>query len=205
MAKKVDNDIIDYNALCNELKRTRLPILTLDKKWLDLFEEGKTKEIMRLEKELNNVVKVQGRINSEREDLKNLKRNLMSEIVVNMDAVGNSRIAKKMEKSKQLIEEINDKLILIEDNELSLPTQVRDANVNLAAEGVKEICKKSIKNDEDISYLEEWIEETRIELKKKILLRQKKLEENERINNYLDGTIGRDLINKYKNHLKSQD
>ncbi len=194
MAKKENNNVEEYNALCNELKRTRLPILTLDKRWLNLFEENKSKEIMRLEKELNNAVKVQGRINTERESLKNLKKKLMSEIVVNMDATENSRIAKKMERSKQLIEEINDKLILIEDDELSLPTQIRDANANLATEGVMELCKKNIKNEEDIAYLEKWIEETRIELKKKILLRQKKIEENERINNYLDGTIGRDLI-----------
>ncbi len=63
-----------------------IPILTLDNKWHRLLKEiGETKEMRRLQDELNDLIKYQGKINTEEKDLKKIKNNLMSEIVKNMN------------------------------------------------------------------------------------------------------------------------
>lgn len=203
MARRADDDI-DYDAIYNELMLMNIPLLTLDKGWHDLFFEGKSKEIEKLERELNNALKSQGRINSEREELNRLKQTLMKQIVDNMDAGDNSKASRKVEKSRDLIEEINDKLILIEDKQLSTPDNIREANTKLLMEGMDELCRRTGKNEEEIDELEGLIENARIELKKKILLRQQKIEENEMINKYLNRTVGRKMVRRYEEYLREE-
>lgn len=202
MSKKA-YDEINYETLYDELRMINMPILTLDKGWHDLFWEGKSKEIQRLEKELTNALKGQGKVKSDREELNTLKKTLMKQIVDNMDAGENSRASKKLEKSKQLIEEINDKLILLEDRQLDLPEEIQDANARLMMAGMKEVLTSAMENNDDIDELESEIEEMKTELKKKILLRRQKIEENEIIYKYLNRTVGRGLVGKYEEYLKS--
>ena len=143
----------EYEELYNQLKRLNIPLLTLDKNWHDLFPEGKPDEIEKLEKEVNNALKNRGKARTEKEELNNLKQTLLKQIVDNMDAEENSRASKKVEKSKKLIEEINDKLILIEDRELSLPDELQEANTKLFMEGMEELFGKVIQNKKDMDCL----------------------------------------------------
>ena len=78
MSKKA-YDEINYETLYDELRMINMPILTLDKGWHDLFWEGKPKEIQRLEKELTNALKGQGKVKSDREELNSLKKTLMKQ------------------------------------------------------------------------------------------------------------------------------
>lgn len=199
MARK-ENEIT-YEEIYNELLGKYIPILTLNKKWHDLFFDGKSKEILSLEKELNDLLKGQGKNNTDKEDLTNLKKQLLKEIVANMDAGENSRAAKKIDKSVDLVEDINNKLILVEDRFLSIPNEIQETNTKLLLEGMSELCAKTLQDKEDIENLNQLIEETRIELKKKILLRQQKAEEYERINKFLDNTVGRKFKKKYEEYL----
>jgi len=180
------------------IKKSKLPILTLDKRWLNFFVEEKPDRIVELEKGLNYILKSQGNVNSQREDLKRLKKTLMIEIVNNMDPEKDSRAEKKLIKSKELIDDINDKLILIEDRELSIPKSLNETNAILALEGLKVLEEKTRNNNNDIENLTESIEELRIELKKKILLKQKKEEENDKIFSYLNSLFGRDIVRRYQ-------
>ncbi len=51
------------------LKDKQIPVLTLDNKWHKLFgRSSATKEIQRLEKELNNLLKRQGKLTNEIKD-----------------------------------------------------------------------------------------------------------------------------------------
>ena len=75
----------------------------------------------------------------------------MNEIVQNMNSPENTRADKKIRKSKELIEEINDKLILLEDEELDLPSKFDEANAELALESMKEIFDRYEENEEDIT------------------------------------------------------
>ena len=202
MARKT-YDEIDYEALYNELRMINIPVLTLDKGWHDMFWDGKPKEVQKLEKELTNALKGQGKVKNDREELNSLKKTLLKQILDNMDAEENSIASKKVEKSRQLIDEINDKLILLEDRQLDLPEEIQDTNARLMMAGLKEVLGTTVQNTEDIKELETEIQEMKAELKAKILLRVQKIEENEAVYKYLNRTVGRGFVRKYEEYLKS--
>ena len=59
----------------------------------------------------------------------------------------------KMAKSRELINDINDKLILLEDEELSLPRELREANAELGLEGLSVMYESINDFEEDIEEL----------------------------------------------------
>jgi hypothetical protein len=204
MAKR-EYDIVTKEEIIELIKRSRLPVLTLDRKWLNIFNtDEKSDEIAILEKKVNTSLKSQGTINTKRDELISLKKTLMKEIVSNMDAEENSRARKKVDKSKELIEDINDELLLLQDKELDVPSNINNANALLAYQSLEEIYNKIKKNDDDIDSLEKWIDETRIELKKRILVREKKREENELMDKYISDTFHPEVVRQYKKYREEQ-
>lgn len=202
MAKrKNDEEYIDLDDIIQRIKRKRIAPLTLDVKWQAIFNTpDKPANIAKLEKQLNDVIKRQGGINNDKKDLKRIKKKLMLEIVENMDSEEDSRADKKVRKSKELIEDINDKLILLEDEELDIPDNMADINAQLMLESMDEILDSYEANEDDIEVLESWINETRIELKKRVLLLQKKKEENEMMERYLLDMVDTDIIRDYRKY-----
>ncbi len=204
MAKR-EYDIVTKEEIIELIKKSRLPVLTLDRKWLNIFNtDEKSDEIAILEKKVNTSLKSQGTINTKRDELIGLKKTLMKEIVSNMDAEENSRARKKVDKSKELIEDINDELLLLQDKELDVPSNINNANALLAYQSLEEIYNKIKKNDDDIDSLEKWIDETRIELKKRILVREKKREENELMDKYISDTFHPEVVRQYKKYREEQ-
>ena len=64
----------------------KIPILTLDNQWHKLFTQaGENEEIQALEEELNELLKRQGKANTELKSLNSLKKKLMQEIVSIME------------------------------------------------------------------------------------------------------------------------
>ncbi|MDE7272974.1 MAG: hypothetical protein K2N95_07925, partial [Lachnospiraceae bacterium] len=60
----------------------KIPILTLDNQWHKLFTQaGANEEIQRLEDNLNEILKRQGKLNTELKSLVSFKKTLMPEIV----------------------------------------------------------------------------------------------------------------------------
>ena len=81
------------------IQSKKIPVLTLDNKWHQLFTQtGITKEIKQLEKQLNDLLKKQGKMTTELKDLKKIKSNLMSEIMSSTEAIEKDEIDKKTEK-----------------------------------------------------------------------------------------------------------
>lgn len=206
MAKReYEYDTVTREDILKLIRRSGVPVLTLDKRWLDLFNnEEKSDEIKALEKKVNMSLKSQGTINSKRDELLDLKKTLMEKIVSNMDAEENSRARKKVDKSKELIDDINDELLLLQDKELDVPMNISDANARLAYRSLEEMYDKLKKNDEYIEDLEKWIEETRIELKKRILIREKKREENELMEKYISDIFHPEVIRQYRRYREEQ-
>lgn len=204
MAKR-EYDAVTKEEIIELIKKSKLPVLTLDRKWLNLFNnDEKSEEIKTLEKKVNTSLRSQGAINSKRDELIGLKKTLMKEIVSNMDADENSRARKKVNKSKELIEDINDELLLLQDRELDVPVNINNSNAMLAYQSLEEMYDRIKKNDEDIDNLEKWIDETRIELKKRILIREKKREENELMDKYISDTFHPEVIKQYKKYREEQ-
>mgnify|MGYP006341309995 CR=1 FL=1 len=77
-----------------------IPILTLDNKWYKLFKNlGEYPIILDKVKQLNDLLKRQGKLNTETKDIKSLKKRLMNEIVPLVDELeqnGDKSLEKKI-------------------------------------------------------------------------------------------------------------
>lgn len=181
------------------LKDKKIPILTLDNTWHRLFTQvDPSEEIVSLEKELNELLKMQGKVNSDTKDIKALKKRLMDEIVKLMDELGNGntkKIEKKLNENKRLIEECNEKLEKAEDDAFDIPKKINEVNYKLML-ATMEVCYEQIQdNNAEIEAVSKWIEAIRIELKKKVVIKQTKLKRNQNFYTYMHDIFGPDVIN----------
>ena len=176
------------------LEGKKIPVLSLDHKWYRLFTQIDTNsEIKHLEKELNELLKKQGKINTETKEIKSLKNKLMEEIrSSSMD--GDSEDLKKIEENKQLVEECNQKLESYQDEALDLPAQINEINKKLMI-ATMEVCYDDIKEGtEEINEISEWIDEIRVELKKKVVRKQEKQKRIQDLYAYMHDIFGADVI-----------
>lgn len=173
----------------------KIPVLTLDHKWHRLFTQIETNsEIKSLENELNELLKRQGKINTETKDIKKLKSKLMEEIrSSSMD--GEAELDPSIiEEKKKLVEECNEKLDSYQDEGLDLPAKINEVNKKLMI-ATMEVCYDDIKNGtEEINEISEWIDSIRVELKKKVVRKQEKQQRIQDLYAYMHDIFGADVI-----------
>lgn len=147
------------------LKGKKLPILTLDNKWYQLFTQHNSHpDTDALAEQLKALVAKQGKLNTDIKEIRKLKSKLMDEIVVGIDNTPLND--KEMEDHKRLINECNDKIDASQDELLDLPKQIDELNFQLMVQTM-DICYKAMaENTEEISRISDWITKVRIELKK---------------------------------------
>lgn len=176
------------------LQGKRIPVLTLDNKWHRLFALMEPdRELKRLEEELNSLLKLQGKMNTESKSIKKIKKKLMDEIVQLMerdDAAAN----KKVEENKRLIEECNQKLEEYQDRLLDIPREIDQANHALMLRTM-EMCYEVLKiNEKDIDEIGAWIAQVRIELKKNIIIKQEKEIKNHELYSFMHDIFGAEVV-----------
>ncbi|SFR75254.1 hypothetical protein [Anaeromicropila populeti] len=198
MAKKKEQNLEWLSILQNK----KVPILTLDPKWHELFPEHiKTNTIRELEKKVKELLKEQGKLVNDIKDMKKLKQRLMGQIVANMgegsEKSNEKSRAKKQDVSQKMILEINTKLEESNDQLLDMPYKIREANNLLLVECMKIWYENLSKNAEEIKALEQWIEKAREELKRNLLIKQDKEMMNEAIYTYMHDLLGSDTIDKF--------
>lgn len=180
------------------LKYHKIPILTLDVRWHELFPEHmKSSSVKALEKRLNTLVKRQGKLVTDNKDMKKLKKKLMHGIVDNMkvaEGIGTEEDKKKQETSQRLILEINDKMREADEELLNIPYEIQRANEDLMIESMKECYQKMKHHEQQIAVLAEEVEALRTELKEKLLLKQDMEMENERIYTYMHAIFGANVM-----------
>ena len=172
----------------------KIPVLTLDHKWHRLFTQIDTNsEIKSLENELNELLKRQGKINSETKEIKALKSELMEEMrSASMESDADSN--PKIEENKKLIDECNEKLDSYQDEALELPAQINEINKKLMI-ATMEVCYDDIKEGtEEINEISQWIDEIRVELKKKVVRKQEKQQRIQDLYSYMHDIFGADVI-----------
>lgn len=179
----------------------KIPILTLDNKWHQLFTQSEseyTSEIKNMEGELNALIKRQGKVSDENREIKKLKKKLMDEIVVLADELVRDPSSKKLEKRqdecKRLLTECNEKLDANEEEMVELPRQVNQINRKLMLATMEVCYQKLHKNTEEVEQIEEWINKVRRELKKKIIRKQEKEAKNHQLYSYMHDIFGADVI-----------
>jgi len=176
----------------------KIPVLTLDHKWHQLFTQTQPDQyIKHLEDELNELLKRQGKAKSESGRIKALKKKLMQEIVENAaDASmeNNEKAQKKTAESKRLIEECNEKLKEYEDELLFLPREIDRVNRELMLRTM-EVCYSRLKeNEKEIEENTQWINKARVELKKRLVRKQEKELMNQELYSYMHDIFGAEVI-----------
>lgn len=176
----------------------KIPILTLDHQWHKLFTQTEENpQIQALEELLNEYLKQQGRINTEIKSLNVYKKKLMTEIVYIMELPDSPEKERKMEENKRLIEETNAKLEDYRDELLELPKKIDDTNFELMI-ATMHICYDRIKqNTQDIEAINQWIQNFRMQLKRKVLLKQQKEVWNDELYSYMHAIFGPDVIDMF--------
>ncbi|MGN0513173.1 MAG: hypothetical protein ACI4GD_02755 [Lachnospiraceae bacterium] len=181
------------------LSKMNVPILTLDERYnIVMPDKDKTPQIRKLEAKVNALLKKQGKITNDIKEVKKIKARLLSEVVENMDDSGDgSERQKKMDKTQKLISEAKQKLEELEDSELEIPKEIKQANQELLLEFIQTCYGRLNTNREDIELLNKWINNTRIELKKKLVIKQEKELKNNDIYTYMHDLLGPDLIQMF--------
>lgn len=185
----------------------QLPLVILDERWHKLFpEEEKSARIKELEHMLGELLKRQGKITNDIKSVKAIKSKLMQEILNNADntELSEAKRQKLMNRDQKLILEAKEKLEKLEEEELELPGKIRDCNIALVIECV-EVCYNRIhQNYDDIQLLGKWINEARIELKKKVLIKQDKELKNNEIYSYMHDMLGPEMMEVFDTTTNSK-
>lgn len=185
---------LSENTFKSALENKKIPILTLDNKWHRLFTQTNSNaKIKQLESELNELLKRQGKLNTESKGIKKIKTKLMDEIVDLMDNEEKST-NKKLEDNKRLINECNEKIEAYQDELLDLPKEIDSVNKKLMIETMT-ICYQLLQeNTTEVEKIAEWITQVRIELKKNIIRKQEKELINQELYSYMHDLFGADVI-----------
>lgn len=171
--------------------------LVLDQKWHRLFAvHGKTDEIKALEKEVNLLLAKQGKLNNYLKDLKRLKGQLLDGIVQNMDDNIEKR-ERKLEENKRLIDEVNQKLDECEDELMDIPYRIHSTNDELMIQSMEYFYEKIRINRDSSLEIQEWIDKTRIELKRNIIRKQNCDINNREMYAYLHDVFGAAVIDLF--------
>lgn len=184
----------------NALYGKRLPILTLDNKWYRLLNKVGKAQVKSLETQLNELLKRQGKINTESKDIRKLKKKLMNDIVAMVDEAeqkGNKAMEKQIEKSKQLVEKYNETLEQYKDEEMELPGEIEKVNVQLMLATMENCYDTLQKNTEDIQEIAKWVAQIRIELKKQLIRKQEMEQKNLEIYSYMNDLFGADVVDLF--------
>lgn len=182
------------------LQGKNVPILTLDHKWYRLLDAEEREAVKDIEEQINALLKRQGKLNTEKKDIKKLKKKLMGEIVTMVDAAGDhptSAQTKKIEQHKQKIEESNEKLEEYEDELLDLPKQIDQLNIQLML-ATMEFCYADMQeNTEQIQEIARWVTKIRIELKKRLIKKQEMEQKNHAMYSYMNDIFGADVMDMF--------
>lgn len=186
---------ITYDKLKDNNAIRNIPVLTLDQRWYQLVPEvSKTDEIKFWEKRVNELLKRQGQVNDDLNEVKKIKAQLIQTVVNSMEEDDSPRHQKKMNQSQRLIREAKDKISSLENEEQELPAQLAEANRKLLVETAKMCYHKINENKSDLEVLDKWIDETRIKLKKNLLIKQDKENINEALYTGMHSIFGAEIM-----------
>ena len=187
-------------SFAEALKGKKLPILTLDNKWYKLLTPQARRQVSVYERQLNALLRRQGKLNTETKDIRKLKKQLMDEIMPLVDEADqnpNPLLDKKIEQNRKLLEECNEKLESYQEELLELPHKIDDVNVQLMLITM-DCCYETMKEStQEIKYISEWVAQTRVELKKRLIKKQEMEQRNHAIYSYMHDLFGAEVLDMF--------
>lgn len=182
------------------LQEKNIPILTLDNKWYKLLDEGTRAAAAGTQEQLNQLIRRQGKLNTETKEIRKLKKKLMKEIVEMADTAeqtGEKKVQKKMEQNRKLVEECSEKLRAYQDELLELPREIEKLNRRLMLITMEGCYDEMKENQREIDETSRWIGEIRVELKKRLVRKQELEQQNHRIYSYMHDVFGADVVDLF--------
>ena len=177
------------------LQGKKIPIISLDNKWYKLMAGIEhTPRMQELEEQLKNLLKRQGKINTDLKAINKAKAKLRDEIVNAMDEEGGKE---KQEDFSAQINVLNKQMEEYQDELLDLPKQIDAVNSELMLETM-EICYTVIaENTQHINEIADWIANIRVELKKNVVRKQECELKNQQMYSYMHDIFGPDVIDMF--------
>ena len=150
---------------------------------------------------MNALLARQGKLNNDLKEYKKLKNKLMNNIVQNMD-VSNTEITdeqrqKNQDEDKRLIDELNQKTEVAEEELLEIPKQIKAENNQLMLLSMEYFYSKIRVNQEEAQEIDAWIKQVRVDLKKNIIRKQNREINNREIYNYLHDILGSEVLDLF--------
>lgn len=183
----------EHDRLKKAVSSKKIPVVTLDNKWHKIWTMiEKPSEVKKLEEKLNELLRKQGKLNSENKDIKKLKKKMMDEIVVLMDSDEPDN-DKKVEENKRLIEECNQKLEKNEEEVGDIPKEIDEYNRDIMDITAALIYDVMHTNEKEIDRLADWIAGIRVELKKNVVRKQEMEIQNGVMYSYMHDIFGAEV------------
>lgn len=190
------------------LEKTKVPILTLDNNWHKLFTQtNATSEIKKLEKKLNELLKEQGKVNTEEKKLKAVKRKLMDEIIQLADRYDGQRddtVQKTMDRQKEMVEECNKRLEDLAEENQNIPQEIEKVNYQLMLRTMELCYKRLEENRKEIEYYEKWIQDIRVQLRENIIRKQERETSTYELYSYMHNIFGPNVIDIFDMHYNPE-
>lgn len=191
------------------LSKAKIPLLVLDNNWHKLFTQAdETPEIRKLEKRLNDLLKTQGKSNTEQKKLKACKRKLMDEIIQLADRYGGDRdeaIEREMDRHKRLVEECNGRLEELQEDAGDNEKEIEETNYQLMLKTMELCYRRLEENRKKIEYYDDWINKVREELKENIIRKQERETSTYELYTYMHNIFGRDVIDIFDMHYHPEE
>ena len=188
----------DNKVYMSALEGKKIPILTLDNKWHQLFTQTEmSPEIKELADQLNALVERDSKLRGETKDIKKLKKKLLGEIVPLRDKAGKSgdpAIEKEIQDRTRLISECNDRIDSYSEELTELSREIYDADYKLMVETMNVCYERLHDNTEYILELDDWVSKVRGELKKNIIHMQEAELENDNLYSYMHQIFGPEVM-----------
>lgn len=175
-------------------------LLTLDVKWHELFKDKKPLKVQGLERELNNLLKRQGTLNTELKEYQALKKKMMDEIVQNMGGTyddNDKKARKKLDRNRNYIEQINKKLEDYEKELETIPDKILQKNKQLVSVTMNHFYLTMLKRKERANELEDTVVELKEKIQKAIIERDEAKEYYQQLYGYIHDVVGASIIEQY--------
>lgn len=185
------------DSFLKALDGKRIPPLTLDNKWHQLFDEGgMPSHISKKADELNELLQQQGNVNNELKKVKGLKKKLLDDMVTMADAAasGDKGAESEIKKSKKIVEECNMHIEDYQDQLLDFPRDIDRVNKELMLMTMEDCYDRLKENAIQIDEISKWIDEFRVELKKQVVRKQDKEIANHKLYSYMHDIFGTEVI-----------
>lgn len=197
--KDQEETMIQEPQVTNDLRKEKLPIITLDNSWHQLITEIKTPKVSAMEKELNALLKEQGKLNTDFIEYTRLKKEMLDAILeLSHEAfeLGSQEAVKKIEDQQKMILKINEKLEKMEPRLDTIPQEIQKTNNELVDESVR-LCYAYMNTYKEKSYhLDEEIQVIRTTLMKKTEEKKTYDKKADQLYQYLHHLVGPSFIEK---------